>query len=683
MASRLIDQPTSGGTAPRMSQGPATPITSAGSGLNAMAAPTLSARGTSSPFSTAGPLLGGLVGAILANRSSANAMSAQQAAAAKTTSAQPAAAGGSGGALTSAIKGGLNSSTGAIGSLLNPAIPTVGNNYDAQGNVIIPTSSNPAVVPQGSAPPTTPNDTYLAGNGSGAASPALVNAINQAFPSNVGVDPAAQVDPLTGTSPAGDALVQAAMPDYSSGTYQDNSGNIWSNGSLVYDASTGDYFSGGQWMNSTGSPYSFDSGTPYDFGTTPIPVDSGYTAPIDTSTSFGAPSYDFSAPAYDFSTPTPSYDYSIPYDPSTSFDTGSYNFGFKDGGNVTMMKKGGLPSFAAGGGIDSYGNLIDTTGQILSPDISYPTVSGGWVDAAGNSVDASGNPIDVSTSAFDLPTNMFADLFPATPAANTSAATSAAPAITPSLLSTLSNYLPTGVMNYLNSASNNVGGTLFGAAAGAGLGSLLSGMTTGVGGVNQGIDMSQVGNIAPHTTDFGMGPAKYVGYDQYGTQGGPDVYANSDLYKNLGTPQNAPPTGGLASIQGKADGGSVHFTYGRPIDPTQIMQGDQGMQGMRDGGTPEALGHPEVAGRRDFRQGSYVDGPGDGQSDDIPAMLADGEYVFDADTVAALGNGSSKAGSAALDKMREDIRAHKRSAPINKIPPPAKSPLAYLKGMKK
>lgn len=78
--------------------------------------------------------------------------------------------------------------------------------------------------------------------------------------------------------------------------------------------------------------------------------------------------------------------------------------------------------------------------------------------------------------------------------------------------------------------------------------------------------------------------------------------------------------------------------------------------------------------------GHYVKGKGDGQSDDIPAMLADGEYVFDADTVAALGNGSSDAGAQRLDEMRKAIRKHKRSAPVDKNPPKAKSPLEYLKG---
>ena len=126
--------------------------------------------------------------------------------------------------------------------------------------------------------------------------------------------------------------------------------------------------------------------------------------------------------------------------------------------------------------------------------------------------------------------------------------------------------------------------------------------------------------------------------------------------------------------------------------------------------------------------GYYAHGGGTGQSDDIPAMLHDGDYVADADLVAALGDGSSKAGAQALehfrrsiphhegasghpvpaqiadgeyvfpanfvtaighgdnkagakllDKMREEVRAHKRSAPDTKIPPKAKSPLEYLK----
>jgi hypothetical protein len=103
---------------------------------------------------------------------------------------------------------------------------------------------------------------------------------------------------------------------------------------------------------------------------------------------------------------------------------------------------------------------------------------------------------------------------------------------------------------------------------------------------------------------------------------------------------------------------------------------------MRKGGLPHVSNVPVVEGRMDFRQGSAVHGEGDGQSDDIPAMLADGEYVIDAETVAQIGNGSTKAGAQALDKFREGIRAHKRSAPINKIPPKTKALTSYLKGAK-
>ena len=105
---------------------------------------------------------------------------------------------------------------------------------------------------------------------------------------------------------------------------------------------------------------------------------------------------------------------------------------------------------------------------------------------------------------------------------------------------------------------------------------------------------------------------------------------------------------------------------------------------MKDGGNIHGLdyGDGDSSGHNPKfitgATGHYVKGKGDGQSDDIPAMLADGEYVFDADTVASLGNGSSDAGAKLLDHFREALREHKRSAPAHKIPPQA-SPLAYMK----
>lgn len=74
-------------------------------------------------------------------------------------------------------------------------------------------------------------------------------------------------------------------------------------------------------------------------------------------------------------------------------------------------------------------------------------------------------------------------------------------------------------------------------------------------------------------------------------------------------------------------------------------------------------------------------GTGHGRSDTINARLSDGEYVIDAETVALLGNGSTKAGASALDMMREQLRKQKgKVLAKGKFSPDAKSPLAYLKG---
>lgn len=81
----------------------------------------------------------------------------------------------------------------------------------------------------------------------------------------------------------------------------------------------------------------------------------------------------------------------------------------------------------------------------------------------------------------------------------------------------------------------------------------------------------------------------------------------------------------------------------------------------------------------DMARGGHVAGPGDGQSDSIPAMLSNGEYVIDAETVSALGDGSTDAGAKKLDQMRHRIRKHKRGAKASKIPPKAKGLSSYMK----
>jgi len=260
----------------------------------------------------------------------------------------------------------------------------------------------------------------------------------------------------------------------------------------------------------------------------------------------------------------------------------------------------------------------------------------------------------------------------------------------------------------------------------------------GGGGGGSSFDMGGYGAIDPRTTNFGIGPANYVGYDDYGTpEEMPELYGN-ELYQNLNAPGfNEVNPGDYARMDEEefgpepmAEGGmpqgglgqtypQTYYTFGKPVDPLQNLRNPmpfqhqqpqmppqaaqqapqmpqgapQGMQPMpqgmpqmgmppqmRRGGLPHASSVPMTQGRMDFRRGSAVHGAGDGQSDDIPAMLADGEYVLDAELVAQIGNGSTKAGAEALDRFRENIRAHKRSAPVNKIPPKTKALTSYLKG---
>lgn len=123
---------------------------------------------------------------------------------------------------------------------------------------------------------------------------------------------------------------------------------------------------------------------------------------------------------------------------------------------------------------------------------------------------------------------------------------------------------------------------------------------------------------------------------------------NSPLAQQ-GRPQPAP--------QRPRDPRTAYYQYGNPPPQAKAMGGLSQVNSMRIGGGA------------------------DGRSDDVPAVLSDGEYVMDAETVAMLGNGSSKAGAKKLDDMRAKLRQHKGKALAGgKISPNAKSPLAYLKG---
>jgi hypothetical protein len=289
----------------------------------------------------------------------------------------------------------------------------------------------------------------------------------------------------------------------------------------------------------------------------------------------------------------------------------------------------------------------------------------------------------------------------------------------------------------LNAVKENPG--LAGGAVGALIASLMN-QSGDSSSTRQPVDISELTAIAPRTTDFGAGMvggrtgtgSPLVSYQDY-AEGYGDETPDDRLYSDLGISgwlrepdmnNYQDENGNLTDQSGNlvdeygyllddgsgdyvdesavpeeetavedaveteeeptmaAGGATTHYTFGRVMNPADNL----GLgQGMKKGGLSQAHTvhshhtNPVINDRVDFRKGSAVNGAGDGQSDDIPAWLADGEYVMDAELVSMLGNGSNKAGAKVLDQFREDIRAHKRSAPLGKIPPKAKSPLNYLK----
>jgi hypothetical protein len=164
-------------------------------------------------------------------------------------------------------------------------------------------------------------------------------------------------------------------------------------------------------------------------------------------------------------------------------------------------------------------------------------------------------------------------------------------------------------------------------------------------------------------------------------------FAKANMIKNemrqgpsalwAGLPQTMTPPRSFSqpeSVSPPAEDWSTEPVAEASYDPEEMNDGGHVLPVMVPGPEDRHYArHPRLANR-----GLHIKGPGDGQSDEVPTMLSPDEYVLDADTVSALGNGSSDAGAKALDKMREEIRRHKRSAPAHKIPPAAKSPLEYL-----
>lgn len=129
-----------------------------------------------------------------------------------------------------------------------------------------------------------------------------------------------------------------------------------------------------------------------------------------------------------------------------------------------------------------------------------------------------------------------------------------------------------------------------------------------------------------------------------------DTFENSDLNHALTTLDQRINTGKFAT------GGYINTTP-MPEDPYPQSQ------------IPKATSYPAAAPQRHevvrgYEQGGFLDGPGDGMSDDIPAnidgaediRLADGEFVVPPEMVSLIGGGDPEEGKRLLDKLLPMVR---------------------------
>ena len=292
----------------------------------------------------------------------------------------------------------------------------------------------------------------------------------------------------------------------------------------------------------------------------------------------------------------------------------------------------------------------------------------------------------------------------------------------------VSELLPAGITEMLGAGgSQALSGGLLGAGVGALSGGAQGALTGGLAGAATPYLLNQFGitNLPSQAASFfGAGGPSLEGVSTYpaGTVMGPNLPAGTSMYP-AGSEIGPFPAGSaeaaraaaspLASAAGASNqllkyaplllaasamGGGGGQQQAQPVTQTQTSQ-DPNMTKTLSNVKFERTRNPVkvtdqygYGGQQQFfannalppmtaARGRYVKGGGTGTSDSIPAVLSDGEYVIDAQTVSMLGDGSSDAGAKQLDKMRKEVRKHKGSALAKgEFAPKAKAPLSYVKG---
>lgn len=138
--------------------------------------------------------------------------------------------------------------------------------------------------------------------------------------------------------------------------------------------------------------------------------------------------------------------------------------------------------------------------------------------------------------------------------------------------------------------------------------------------------------------------------------------------------------GGATALANRGSGNSAPLArtgFQGQIDPKKLEYKGNNQYAARPvvkaaaGGGIKGLGMQGIAPIEYSAGGKYLNGPGDGMSDNIKAniegkqeaRLADGEFVIPADVVSHIGNGSSNAGAKKLHAMMDRIREARTGNP--------------------
>jgi hypothetical protein len=128
--------------------------------------------------------------------------------------------------------------------------------------------------------------------------------------------------------------------------------------------------------------------------------------------------------------------------------------------------------------------------------------------------------------------------------------------------------------------------------------------------------------------------------------------------------------------------GQESIQSGTPVTTTNTVPA--AAPGKKEGGEIEddMVKHLVEYHKNGGHQGpGQVKGIGSGQDDKIPAWLSDGEYVWSAQDVADLGDGSTDEGVRRLDKMRQMVRRQAGRKDVKKIAKPQKGIDTMLKAV--